>query len=67
MGNNKDEIMCKLDMEKTYDYVSWDFVDYMLGRLGFGRKWRHWIQACITSTILAIMINFGPSSFFKAS
>lgn len=33
ISSNKDGILCKLDLEKAYDHVCWDFVDYMLGRL----------------------------------
>lgn len=38
--NRKEGIICKLDMKKTYNHVSWSFVDYMLERFGFGPKWR---------------------------
>lgn len=38
VDNKRDEILCKLDMEKTYNYVSWEFVDYMLGRLVLARS-----------------------------
>ena len=31
-------LLCKLDMEKVYDHVSWDFLLYMLRRCGFGKK-----------------------------
>lgn len=66
MGRKKEGIICKLDMEKAYHHVSWDFVDYMLDRLSFGLKWRKWILACITISSFAVIINGGPSSFFKA-
>lgn len=36
----KEGVLCKLDIEKAIDHVNWKFVDYMLGRLGFGKKWR---------------------------
>lgn len=32
--------LCKLDLEKAYDHVDWNFSDYILGRMGFGVKWR---------------------------
>lgn len=54
-------------MEKVYDHVCWNFVDYMLGRMGFGSKWRKWIRKCISSTSFAVIVNGGPSTFFKAS
>lgn len=37
MVNNKRVwVPCKLDMEKDFDHVGWDFVDYMLDILGIG-------------------------------
>lgn len=38
--NNKEGVMYKLDMEKTFENVHWDFIDYMFRRMGFGQKWR---------------------------
>lgn len=50
-------------MENIY----WDFIDYMLKRFGFGLKWRKWIKTCIATTSFVVMVNRGPSTFFKAS
>jgi hypothetical protein len=32
-------VLCKLDMEKAYDHVNWNFLLYLLRRCGFGEKW----------------------------
>jgi hypothetical protein len=32
-------ILCKMDVEKAYDHVTWDFLLYMLKRCGFRAKW----------------------------
>jgi len=29
----------KVDYEKAYDLVEWDFLEYMMSRLGFDVKW----------------------------
>ena len=29
-------LVCKLDIEKVYDHVSWDTLFYLLERMGFG-------------------------------
>lgn len=34
--------MLKIDLEKAYDNVAWDY-DYMLRRFWFGAKWKGWI------------------------
>jgi len=65
--HNKKGVLCKLDMEKAFDPVNWDFIDYMFQKMGFGQKWRSWIRFCITTSSIAVMVNGGPSSFFTAS
>ena len=32
------DVICKMDLEKACDQVSWDFLLYMLRRCGFGEK-----------------------------
>ena len=60
-------VLCKLDVEKPYDHVSWDFLMYMLQRCGFSEKWRKWIRYCISTIKFFILINGSPSDFFGSS
>lgn len=57
MAAKRDGLVCKLDMEKVYDHVNWNFVDYMLSRWGFGVKWRLWMKSCIPTTSFAVLVN----------
>lgn len=50
-------VIFKVDFEKGYDSVSWDFLDYMLIRFGFHEKWRSWIRACVFSGKLSVLVN----------
>ena len=55
----------KVDFKKAYDSVSWQFLLYMMGRMGFHDKWISWIKGCLTSASIFILVNGSPTSEFK--
>nr|GEU42376.1 RNA-directed DNA polymerase, eukaryota, reverse transcriptase zinc-binding domain protein [Tanacetum cinerariifolium] len=55
----------KVDFEKAFDLVRWDFLDEVLHKFGFGDKWRSWIQGCLSSAMGSILVNGSPTSEFK--
>jgi len=57
-------VLAKVDFEKAYDSVKWNFLYYMLGRLGFNSKWIKWIKACMESTTISILVNGSPTDEF---
>nr|GFB72828.1 RNA-directed DNA polymerase, eukaryota, reverse transcriptase zinc-binding domain protein [Tanacetum cinerariifolium] len=38
-NKKKQSMIFKVDFEKAYDSVRWDFIDDILRRFGFGEKW----------------------------
>lgn len=50
----KEGVVFKLDFEKAYDHVDWNFLDYALERKGFGERWRGWIRGCLKSMNFAV-------------
>jgi len=58
-------IVFKVDYEKAYDFVSWDFLIYMLRRMRFCTRWIQWIEGCLKSTSISVLINGSPSSEFS--
>ena len=55
--NAKQCVIIKLDFEKAYDSVKWDFLFYMMARLGFCTRWINWIKACLDSSTISILVN----------
>ncbi|GKA10656.1 RNA-directed DNA polymerase, eukaryota [Tanacetum coccineum] len=55
----------KVDFEKAYDSVRWDYLDGILSNFGFASKWREWIQGCFSSAMGSILVNGSPTSEFK--
>lgn len=45
----------KLDMNKAYDRLEWDFLKAMLRRMGFSEHWIKLTMACITSVSYKIV------------
>ena len=60
-------ILCKMDVEKAYDYVNWNFLLYMLKRCGFGVKWCSWISFCISLVMFTVVVHGSPEGFFDDS
>ncbi|KAK2354489.1 hypothetical protein QL285_092001 [Trifolium repens] len=54
-------LIFKVDFEKAYDSMEWSFLDYMLGRFGFGKKWKSWIRACVFAGNMLILVNGSPT------
>ena len=60
-------VLCKLDLEKAYDHVNWDFLIYLLRRCGFSEKWRKWIYFCVSSIRFSILVDGSSCGFFPSS
>jgi len=55
----------KVDFEKAYDSVRWEFLYNMMRKMGFHRKWISWIQGCLESTSISVLVNGSPTNEFK--
>ncbi|GJU67009.1 RNA-directed DNA polymerase, eukaryota [Tanacetum coccineum] len=61
----KQSMVFKVDFEKAYDSVRWDFVDDILKKFGFGEKWCRWIQSCLRSSRGSVIVNGSPTKEFQ--
>jgi len=64
MKGKKGYVALKLDMEKAYDRIEWDFLLNCLRQLGFHDTWVRWIHECISTVSYSLIINNEPHGFF---
>ncbi|GKB28200.1 putative RNA-directed DNA polymerase [Tanacetum coccineum] len=58
-------LLFKVNFEKAFDSVNWNFLLDVMRQMGFGSKWRKWIASCLSSASISVLINGSPSNEFK--
>lgn len=64
--NKHPRILLKLDLEKAFDFISWDAIKNTLYLMNFPYKFIEWIIACIFSPNFTYLINRYQSNCFKS-
>jgi len=54
----------KVDYEKAYDSVNWDFLYHMMERMGFCDRWISWVKECLGSSSVSVLVNGSPTNEF---
>ena len=67
LKNNECGILCKLDIEKTYDHVNWSFLLTVMQKMGFREKWVGRIMWCIDTASFSVLVNDTSTGFFQSS
>ncbi|RVW28919.1 hypothetical protein CK203_102842 [Vitis vinifera] len=55
--SGEEGVVFKIDFEKAYDHVSWDFLDHVLEKKGFSPRWRKWMSGCLSTVSYAVLVN----------
>ena len=60
----KKGLLLKLDFQKAYDCLNWNFLLSMLRLFGFDEKWISWMKTCISSAQMSVLVNGSPTKEF---
>jgi hypothetical protein len=53
-------LFIKLDIPKAFDIVNWSYLLDIMTYIGFGARWRDWIEALWGTTSSSFLINGEP-------
>jgi hypothetical protein len=60
-------MLIKLDLSKSFDRISWQYMRSMLESFGFDKHWVNWILKLTSSAFFSILVNGVPSQPFSPS
>lgn len=63
--NGKGLMVVKIDLEKAYDRLSWDFIKDTLKEVGMDSIWIRNIMTCVETPLLSILWEGEQTDFFK--
>jgi hypothetical protein len=58
-------LLIKLDIQKAFDSISWEFLLEILQAKGFGIKWRNWIACLLRTASTRILVNGSLTDFIQ--
>ena len=58
-------VIFKIDFEKSYDKVNWEFLQQTLRMKGFSEEWCTWIRNFVTGGSVAINVNNNIGHYFQ--
>jgi hypothetical protein len=53
-------VLLKIGIAKAFDSMSWTFLLEVMQHMGFGRRWRNWISAVLSTSSTRILLNGHP-------
>ncbi|XP_058751955.1 uncharacterized mitochondrial protein AtMg01250-like [Vicia villosa] len=58
-------LLLKVDFEKAYDSISWNYLRWILEKMGFGKKWMKWMESSIFTNYMSVLVNGSATKDFK--
>ncbi|KAL8142910.1 LOW QUALITY PROTEIN: hypothetical protein V2J09_015942 [Rumex salicifolius] len=66
-SGRKGWMLIKLDLEKAYDRLQWDFIEDTLKNVGLPDCWVRWIMECISTSSMRVLWNGELTRVFSPS
>jgi hypothetical protein len=61
----KELLLFKVDFEKAYDSVDWDYLDAVQRKMNFPPLWRKWMRECVCTATASVLVNGSPTDEFS--
>lgn len=58
-------MVLKLDVQKAYNIIDWDFLEACMLKMGFHSKWVKWVMQCMTTVSFSMIFNGEPLPYFQ--
>jgi hypothetical protein len=58
-------LLFKLDITKSFDTTSWEYLIELLQQRGFPPKWRKWLSLLLASSLSAVRLNGKRGTWIK--
>lgn len=65
--NGRKMLLFKVDFNKAFDSVNWEYLDSVMEQMNFGSNWRRWIKGCLVSARASVLVNGSPTMEFSMS
>ena len=51
------DVALKIDINKAYDRIRWDYLKASMLRMSFDFKWVEWIMLCVSTVFYSVFVN----------